>query len=91
MRIITRQMPGSMPSRRRSSFHGPSTCVSRTSVTTQPHTSESAVASPAPVASMWKPATKVRSSTMFTTQVDATMIDGERVSPTERCTAEPVL
>jgi len=28
---------------------------------------------------------------MLTTQVDATMMEGERVSPTERCTAEPVL
>ena len=35
--------------------------------------------------------TKTASSTMLTTQVDATMMDGERVSPTERCTAEPVL
>ena len=28
---------------------------------------------------------------MFTTQVEATMMEGDRVSPTERCTAEPVL
>ena len=88
---MARQMPGSMPSLRTSRRHGPSTCMSRTIVTTQPHTSESAVASPAPIASMWRPATNTRSSTMFTTQVDATMIEGERVSPTERCTAEPVL
>ena len=49
------------------------------------------MAKPAPAASMWKPMTKTASRTMLTTQVDATMMDGERVSPTERCTAEPVL
>ena len=88
---MTRQMPGSMRSLCRSRRQEPSTCVRRASVRAQPQTSESAVARPAPAASMCIPATSTRSSTMFTTQVEATMMEGDRVSPTERCTAEPVL
>ena len=69
----------------------PSVCVNLYNVKAEPQISEISVAKPQPSVPRPKPATKSISNKAFTTQVDATMIDGVFVSPTARCSALPML